>query len=162
MSRSHGVPVRFLAIGAAVVVTLAACGQGQAPPATPIAVVDALPAEEREQTKSFLSQSLLGVVTQVLVRTPDLRGRKAICEVMVMNRAIGKLITSEQSHMIPSQLQTGRDLGMQTLDQALLAAVQAREVDPEDAFGYAADKRPFARYVPDGTAILKSDVTQGL
>ena len=79
-----------------------------------------------------------------------------------MNRAIGKLITSEQSHMIPSQLQTGRDVGMQTLDQALLAAVQAREVDPEDAFGYAADKRPFARYVPDGTAILKSDVTQGL
>jgi len=125
-------------------------------------IVDALPAEEREQTKSFLSQSLLGVVTQFLVRTPDLRGRKAICEVMVMNRAIGKLITSEQSHMIPSQLQTGRDVGMQTLDQALLAAVQAREVDPEDAFGYAADKRPFARYVPDGTAILKSDVTQGL
>jgi twitching motility protein PilT len=101
-------------------------------------------------------------VTQILVRTPDLRGRKAICEVMVMNRAIGKLITTEQSHMIPSQLQTGRDVGMQTLDQALLAAVQAREVDPEDAFTYAVDKRPFARYVPDGTATLKSDVTQGL
>src|SRR6186713_945608 len=57
-------------------------------------IVDALPAEEREQTKSFLSQSLLGVVSQFLVRTPDLRGRKAICEVMVMNRAIGKLITA--------------------------------------------------------------------
>ena len=94
--------------------------------------------------------------------TPDLRGRKAICEVMVMNRAIGKLITSEQSHMIPSQVQTGREAGMQTLDQALLAAVQSREVDPEDAFSYAIDKKPFARYVPEGTAILKADVTQGL
>jgi twitching motility protein PilT len=125
-------------------------------------IVDALPAEEREQTKGFLSQGLLGVVTQILVRTPDLRGRKAICEVMVMNRAIGKLITAEQSHMIPSQLQTGRDVGMQTLDQALLAAIQAREVDPEDAFIYAVDKRPFARYVPEGTAILRADVTQGL
>jgi twitching motility protein PilT len=125
-------------------------------------IVDALPAEEREQTKSFLSQSLLGVVTQFLVRTPDLRGRKAICEVMVMNRAIGKLITAEQSHMIPSQLQTGREVGMQTLDQALLAAIQAREIDPEDAFGYAADKKPFARYIPDGTMTLKADVTQGL
>jgi twitching motility protein PilT len=125
-------------------------------------IVDALPAEEREQAKGFLSQSLLGVVTQILVRTPDLRGRKAICEVMVMNRAIGKLITTEQTHMIPSQLQTGRDVGMQTLDQALLAAIQAREVDPEDAFVYAVDKRPFARYVPEGTAILRADVTQGL
>jgi twitching motility protein PilT len=63
--------------------------------------------------------------------------------------------------MIPSQLQTGRDAGMQTLDQALLAAVQAREVDPEDAYTYAVDKRPFARYVPDGTATLRADVTQG-
>ena len=79
-----------------------------------------------------------------------------------MNRAIGKLITTEQTHMIPSQLQTGREAGMQTLDQALLAAIQAREVDPEDAFVYAVDKRPFARYVPEGTAILRADVTQGL
>jgi twitching motility protein PilT len=125
-------------------------------------MVDALPAEEREQTKSFLSQSLLGVVTQVLVRTPDLRGRKAICEVMVMNRAIGKLVTSDQTHMVPSQLQTGKELGMQTLDQALLTAIQAREIDPEDAFTYAVDKRPFTRYIADGTAVLKADVTQGL
>ena len=79
-----------------------------------------------------------------------------------MNRAIGKLITTEQTHMIPSQLQTGREVGMQTMDQALLAVIQAREVDPEDAFTYAVDKRPFARYVPEGTAILRADVTQGL
>jgi twitching motility protein PilT len=125
-------------------------------------MVDALPAEEREQTKSFLSQGLLGVVTQVLVRTPDLRSRKAVCEVMVMNRAIGKLIMTDQTHMIGSQLQTGRELGMQTMDQALLAALQAREIDPEDALTYAADKQPFARFVPDGTAILRADVTQGL
>jgi len=125
-------------------------------------MVDALPAEEREQTKSFLSQSLIGVVTQVLVRTPDLRGRRAVCEVMVMNRAIGKLIMTDQTHMVPSQLQTGKDLGMQTMDQALLAALAAKEVDPEDAFTYAVDKRPFTRFVPDGTAILRADVTQGL
>jgi len=125
-------------------------------------MVDALPAEEREQTKSFLSQGLLGVVTQVLVRTPDLRSRRAVCEVMTMNKAIGKLIMTDQTHMLPSQLQTGRDAGMQLMDMALLAAIQAREVDPEDAFIYAVDKRPFTRYVQDGTAILKADVTQGL
>jgi twitching motility protein PilT len=96
------------------------------------------------------------------VRTPDLRGRRAVCEVMVMNRAIGKLIMTDQTHMVPSLLQTSKDLGMQTMDQSLLAAVQAREVDPEDAFAYAQDKRPFTRYVPDGTMMLKADVTQGL
>ncbi len=79
-----------------------------------------------------------------------------------MNRAIGKLIMTDQSHMIPSQLQTGKDAGMQTMDQALLAAIQAREIDPEDAFIYAVDKRPFTRYIADGTTTLKADVTQGL
>ena len=47
-------------------------------------IVDALPADEREQTKSFLSQSLIAVITQVLVKTADQRGRKAICEIMVV------------------------------------------------------------------------------
>src|SRR6187431_2711615 len=125
-------------------------------------IIDALPIEEREQTKSFLSQSLLAVVTQILVKTGDAQGRKAICEVMVMNRAIGKLIMGDQSHMLPSQLQTGREVGMQTLDQALLAGIQGREIDPEDAFTYAVDKRPFTRYIADGTVVLKDDVTQGL
>ena len=89
-------------------------------------IIDALPIEEREQTKSFLSQSLLAVVTQVLVKTADGQGRKAICEVMVMTKAIAKLIQTDQTHQVPSQLQTGREFGMQMLDQALLAAVQAQ------------------------------------
>src|SRR5690606_7695046 len=41
-------------------------------------IIDALPIEEREQTKSFLSQSLLAVVTQVLCKTVDNQGRKAV------------------------------------------------------------------------------------
>src|SRR6186713_1258648 len=100
-------------------------------------IIDALPVEEREQTKSFLSQSLLAVVTQVLARTVDGQGRRAICEVMMMTKAIAKLIQTDQTHQIPSQLQTGRDLEMQMLDQALLAAITAREVDPDDAYVYA-------------------------
>src|ERR1700759_2152158 len=88
-------------------------------------IIDALPVEEREQTKSFLSQSLLAVVTQVLVKTADSRGRKAICEVLMMNKAIAKLIQSDQTHQIPAQLQMGRDLGMCMLDQSLLAAIAA-------------------------------------
>ena len=88
-------------------------------------VIDALPSDEREQTKGALAQSLLAVVTQALVRTPDGKGRRAVCEIMVMTKAIGKLIMTDQSHQIPNQLQTGRDFGMQMLDQSLLAAVQA-------------------------------------
>ncbi len=120
-------------------------------------VIDALPIEEREQTKSFLAQSLLAVVTQVLVKTPDARGRRAVCEILMMTKAIAKLIQTEQTHQIPSQLQMGRDLGMQLLDQALLAAIAAREIDPDDAYSYAIDKRPFQKYVTDTSMLPKVD-----
>jgi twitching motility protein PilT len=124
-------------------------------------VVDALPADEREQTKSFLSQSLIAVITQVLVKTADQRGRKAICEVMVLTRAIGKLIMTDQTHQIPTQLQTGKDLGMQMLDQALLANVQAKEIDPDDAYVYASDKRLFSKFVTDTSVLPKFDLAPG-
>jgi twitching motility protein PilT len=120
-------------------------------------IIDALPVEEREQTKSFLAQSLLAVVTQILVKTPDARGRKAICEVLMMTRAIAKLIQTEQTHQIPTQLQMGKDLGMQLFDQALLAAIGAREIDPDDAYSYAMDKRPFQKYVTDTSMLPKLD-----
>ena len=122
-------------------------------------VIDALPVEEREQTKSFLAQSLLAVVTQVLVKTADGHGRKAICEVLMMTKAIAKLIQTEQTHQIPTQLQMGRDLGMQLLDQALLAAITARSVDPDDAYTYALEKRAFQKYVTDTSMLPKIDLT---
>jgi len=122
-------------------------------------IIDALPVEEREQTKAFLSQSLLAVVTQVLIKTADARGRKAICEVLMMNRAIAKLIQMDQTHQIPAQMQMGRDQGMSSLDQSLLAAVQAREIDPDDAYNYASDKKPFQKYVTDTSMLPKLDIT---
>jgi twitching motility protein PilT len=118
-------------------------------------VIDALPVEEREQTKSFLAQSLLAVVTQVLVKTADGHGRRAVCEVLMMTKAIAKLIQTEQTHQIPTQLQTGRDLGMQLLDQALLAAIAARSVDPDDAYTYATEKRAFQKFVTDTSMLPK-------
>jgi twitching motility protein PilT len=122
-------------------------------------IIDALPVEEREQTKSFLSQSLLAVVTQILVKTADAKGRKAICESLVMTKAIAKLIQGDQTHQIPTQMQMGRDVGMQLLDQALLAAITAREIDPDDAYSYALDKRAFQKYVTDTSMLPKLDAS---
>ena len=121
-------------------------------------IIDALPVEEREQTKSFLAQSLLAVITQILVKSSDARGRRALCEVMVMTKAIAKLIQTDQTHQIPTQLQTGRDYGMQMLDQALLAAIVAKEIDPDDAYAYATEKRMFQKYVTDTSLLPKLDV----
>lgn len=112
-------------------------------------IIDALPGELREQTKGFLAMSLKAVVTQVLIKTPDGRARRAILEILVNTRAIAKLITSDQTHQIPSQMQTGRDLGMQLMDRSLLDAISAKEIDADDAIRFATDKKKFQRYVTD-------------
>jgi twitching motility protein PilT len=122
-------------------------------------LIDALPAEEREQTKAFLSQSLLAVVTQILVKGIDGRSRRALVEVMVMTKAIAKLITTDQTHQIPTQLQMGKEFGMQLFDQALQAALNAREIDPDDAYAYATNKSMFQKFVTDTSMIPKLDAT---
>jgi len=121
-------------------------------------IIDALPGELREQTKAFLAMSLKAVVTQVLCKTPDGRGRRAVLEILVNTRAIAKLITTDQTHQIPSQLQTGKDLGMQIMDQALLEAISRKEIDPDDAYRFANDKRKFTRFVTDTDIVPAIDV----
>jgi twitching motility protein PilT len=121
-------------------------------------IIDALPGELREQTKAFLAMSLKAVITQVLVKTPDGRGRRAVLEILVNNRAISKLITTDQTHQISSQLQTGKDLGMQLMDQALLDVINAKEVDPDDAYRFALDKRKFQRYVTNTDLVPLVDI----
>ncbi len=122
-------------------------------------LIDALPAEEREQTKSFLSQSLIAVITQILVKTPAGTGRRGIVEVMLLTKAIGKLIQSDQTHQIPSQMLMGREFGMQLFDQALQQALAAREIDPDDAYNYASDKKVFQRYVSDTSMVPQVDAS---
>jgi twitching motility protein PilT len=112
-------------------------------------ILDALPAEQRSLGATSLAQSLRGVVSQALLRTADGRDRKAIVEVMVMTPAIANLIVTGKGFQIPTQLQTGKDLGMQLMDQALLEALQKKQIDPDDAYRCATDKRAFQRYVTD-------------
>ena len=75
-----------------------------------------------------------------------------------MRRAIAKLITTDQTHQISSQLQMGRDQGMQVLDSALLEAINNKEIDPDDAIRFAVDKKKFQRFVTDTDLVPILDI----
>jgi twitching motility protein PilT len=124
-------------------------------------ILDALPAEQRAQGTVFLAQGLRGIVSQTLVRTADGRGRRAIAEVLVMTPAIANLIVSGKIFQIPSMLQTGKDLGMQLMDRALLDALHKKEIDPDDAYRCATDKRPFQRFVTDPNLLPRVSMVGG-
>ncbi len=110
-------------------------------------IIDAMPTEQKALATTFLAQHLQGVISQRLVRTIDGRGRKAILEIMVNTPAVASLILNNKIFQIPAALQTGRDIGMQLLDQALLEAIRNKEVDPDDAYLHATDKKQFQRFV---------------
>lgn len=118
-------------------------------------ILDALPADQREQGKIFLAQHLHAVVTQDLVRSADGKSRKAIVEILIMNNAVSNLIMSDKTFQIPNQIQTGSSVGMQLKDQALMDALMAKEVDADDAYLHSLDKKLFQKYVTDSSLIAK-------
>ncbi|MGH8677814.1 MAG: type IV pilus twitching motility protein PilT [Burkholderiales bacterium] len=112
-------------------------------------IIDVLPGEQKAQGTMFLAQSLIGVISQTLLRTANGRDRKAILEIMVMTPAISNLMLTGKAIQIPAMMQTGREQGMQLMDHALIEAVQAKEIDPDMAYLHAHDKKLLQRFVTD-------------
>jgi len=112
-------------------------------------IIDAMPTEAKSQAAGFLAQHLRGVISQKLVRTADGRTRKAIVEIFINTPAIANLIMSSKVFQIPSVIQTGKAHGMQLMDQALLEALNKKEIDANDAYVHATDKQQFQRFVTD-------------
>jgi len=124
-------------------------------------IVDAMPTEQKALAETFLAQHLQGVVSQKLVRTADGRSRKAILEIMVNTSGIGNLILNKKNFQIPSILQTGREQGMQLMDQALMEALKNKEIDPDDAYVNAVDKKQFQRFVTDPDLLPQVNLVAG-
>jgi twitching motility protein PilT len=94
-----------------------------------------------------LADNLKAVISQDLVRAADGRGRRAVAEILVVTPAVSQLIREGKTFQIPSTIATNRRQGMQLLDQALFDLVRMGEVDPDEAFLKAGDKREFIPFV---------------
>ena len=110
-------------------------------------VIDAMPTEAKTQAAAFLAQHLRGVISQKLVRTADGRSRIAIAEILVSTPAIANMILASKVFQIPSMIQTGKEHGMQLMDQALMEALNKKQIDPDDAYVQATDRQQFQRFV---------------
>jgi len=96
-------------------------------------VVDVFPAYQQEQIRFQLSLVLEGVLSQLLLPRAGGRGRVAAFEIMVATDAIRNLIRDGRTDQVPTYLQTGRQYGMQTMDQALQDLVRSGTVTTEEA-----------------------------
>jgi len=106
-------------------------------------VVDVFPAAEKEMVRAMLSESLRAVISQTLLKTKDGSGRIAAHEIMIGTPAIRNLIRENKIAQMYSAIQTGAQLGMQTLDQNLQDMVRRNLVSAAEARGKAQNKEIF-------------------
>jgi twitching motility protein PilT len=103
-------------------------------------IIDVFPAAEKEMVRSMLSESLRAVISQTLLKTKDEQGRVAAHEIMIGTPAIRNLIRENKIPQMYSAIQTGQNVGMQTLDQNLQDLVKRGVVSASEARSKAANK----------------------
>ncbi|HLE88282.1 MAG TPA: type IV pilus twitching motility protein PilT [Candidatus Brocadiaceae bacterium] len=100
-------------------------------PKTVDRVIDVFPPEQQEQVRTMFSESIQAVLTQQLLKRKDGKGRVAALEIMIGTPAVRNLIRENKIAQVPSSLQTGKQYGMQTMDQALIELYQKELVTRE-------------------------------
>ncbi len=104
-------------------------------------IIGVFPADQQEQIRNMVSESLRAVVSQRLVPTADGTRRVPALEILVNNMAIGNLIRENKTFQIFSILQTGQAQGMCLLDDSLNALIAEGTVTKEEALLYCDDPK---------------------
>jgi twitching motility protein PilT len=91
-------------------------------------IIDVFPAEEKGMVRSMLSESLMAVVSQTLLKRNG-GGRVAALEILRGTPAVRNLIREDKVAQMYSAIQTGQSVGMQTMDQGLQQLVDKRLID---------------------------------
>jgi twitching motility protein PilT len=106
-------------------------------------IIDQFPPDRQAQVRVMLSESLRGVIAQTLCKKIG-GGRVAAREVLLTIPAVSNLIREGKTFQIPSIMQTNRKTGMVTLNDALIDLVDAKLVEPKEAYMKAVEKTGFA------------------
>ena len=112
-------------------------------------IIDAFPSKEQNQVRLSLSESLAGVVSQLLVPSADGKGRCAVHEVLLRTQALPNVIREGKVSMLNSVIESGRSQGMQTMDDTLFAYVEQGKIRPADAYNKALNKARFEPLLED-------------
>ena len=105
-------------------------------------IIDVFPAAEKDMVRAMLSESLRAVISQTLMKKNG-GGRIAAHEIMIGTPAIRNLIREGKIAQMYSAIQTGQNIGMQTLDQNLKVLLSQGMISKADAMSYAAQKDDF-------------------
>lgn len=110
-------------------------------------IIDVFPPHQQSQIRMQLSLALQGIVSQQLLPRADIPGRALACEILMVNSAVRNLIREGKTYQLPTVMQTGAKLGMQTMDNSLRSLYQRRKITIQEALQRASDPEEFKRLV---------------
>ena len=124
-------------------------------------IIDQFPADRQDQIRTMLSESLKGVVAQVLCKKIG-GGRVAAREIMLGAPSVSNLIREGKTFQLPSVIQTSRRVGMNLLNDALLDYVNDKVVEPKEAYMKSVEKVGMANMLKQhghDTSFLEGDMS---
>lgn len=101
-------------------------------------IIDMYPADQQNQIRSMLANTLQAVVSQTLFKRTDKKGMVPACEVMLCTPAVRNLIRENRAFEIPNVIETNRALGMNSLDNSIAELYFNGMISREDALAQAA------------------------
>jgi twitching motility protein PilT len=116
-------------------------------------VADAFPSEQQASVRLTLSEVLIGLCSQQLLRRVDGNGRVAAMEILIGTPAIRTMIRERKTHQVNNVIMTGRKLGMRLLDQHLKELIRDGIVTGEEAARYASDPDGILTFAKSGGKI---------
>jgi twitching motility protein PilT len=109
-------------------------------------VLDVFPLDQREQIRIMVSESLRGILSQQLVPKLDGNGRAMALEVLVNTPAVANCIREGKTFMLAGVMQTGKNVGMITMDDSLRNLYSEGHISREECESRAEDKILMRKY----------------
>jgi twitching motility protein PilT len=103
-------------------------------------VLDVFPPKEQGQIRSMVSESMRGIISQLLLPSTDGKSQELAVEILVNTTAIGNLIREEKTFQLRGIMQTGKRLGMQLMDDSLLELAKAGRIVKDEAVALATEQ----------------------
>ena len=108
-------------------------------------IINSFPADKQSHIRTMISTSLRGVVSQQLLPTKGKPGRIAALEILINTSAVANLIRQGKLDQLETAMQSGGNVGMQTMDSALMTLVEGARVSGREAYQQANQKSKFER-----------------
>ncbi|MEI6610727.1 MAG: type IV pilus twitching motility protein PilT [Deltaproteobacteria bacterium] len=110
-------------------------------------IIEVFPSSEQGQIRSTLADGLRAVISQVIFKRIDTKGRCVALEILIANSAVRNLIRESKTYQIASMMQTGKKYGMQLLDDAIMELYTRGWISVEDAYMKSNDKTRFRQFL---------------